>query len=93
VCLGCSSEFNETTKIFFWTWQTSGKFYYDANQDAELVYRENGRGDRCGSGPGKGGAGLPKQSIQKGGFQVFVIQSQLIHIGGVVQSWESWRGQ
>jgi hypothetical protein len=41
-----SSEFNETTKIFLWEWKTSGKMFYDANQNAELVYRENGRGDR-----------------------------------------------
>jgi hypothetical protein len=43
----CSSEFNETTKIFFWSWATTGKFFYDAGQNAQLVHRENGRGDRC----------------------------------------------
>ena len=43
-----SSDFNETTKIFFWSWTTSGKMFYDADQNAELVHRENGRGDRYG---------------------------------------------
>jgi hypothetical protein len=69
VCLGCSSEFNETTKIFFWTWQTSGKFYYAANQDAELVYRENGRGDRCGLALEKEGQGYPSKATRREGFR------------------------
>lgn len=41
------TEFNETTKLAFWSWQTNGKLTYAADQNAQRVDRENGRGDRC----------------------------------------------
>jgi len=41
-----SVDFNETTKAVFWQWQTEGTWYYNAKTNQELVYRENGRGDR-----------------------------------------------
>lgn len=40
------ANFNETTKLAFWSWQTSGKYVYAADQNAQRVDRENGRGDR-----------------------------------------------
>eukprot|EP00879_Flechtneria_rotunda_P022107 GHRR01023325.1.p1 GENE.GHRR01023325.1~~GHRR01023325.1.p1 ORF type:complete len:112 (+),score=19.69 GHRR01023325.1:108-443(+) len=38
-------DFTETTKLL-WSWQTTGKMYYDAEQNVELVTRANGQGDR-----------------------------------------------
>lgn len=38
-----SVDFNETTKLIF-SWQTEGTWYYDAEHNAELVQRKNGRG-------------------------------------------------
>jgi hypothetical protein len=44
-----SIQFNETTKIFV-TKHTGGTWYYDAVNQKEALYRENGNGDRyCGS--------------------------------------------
>eukprot|EP00878_Enallax_costatus_P022615 GHUV01024008.1.p1 GENE.GHUV01024008.1~~GHUV01024008.1.p1 ORF type:complete len:179 (+),score=32.87 GHUV01024008.1:112-648(+) len=40
------TEFNETTKIAFWSWHTNGKLTYSVDQLAQRVDRDNGRGDR-----------------------------------------------
>lgn len=38
-------DFNETTKLVT-TWKTDGRWHYDSEQEAELVQRANGRGEK-----------------------------------------------
>ncbi|KAF6263736.1 hypothetical protein COO60DRAFT_340919 [Scenedesmus sp. NREL 46B-D3] len=41
-----SIDFNETTKLLWFNWQTEGRLLYDALQQVEVLHRANGKGDR-----------------------------------------------